>query len=226
MKNDKIKKQLVEIGKKIADKGLVVGPGGNTSARVGNIVYMKACGICFEEAKVSDYVGIDLKTGKIVYGSKKPTCEIAMHLGCYLERKDITAVIHTHPPIATAVGMLGITLEPFTPDFVALVDSDVPTINYVCPSTKDLANEIKKVIKKHNAVLMCNHGLLTVGSNLVEAYYRTLLIEDACKTFVAAKSLGKMKIFTRAQAKEINNLKAESYRKALLKEKRMNKKPA
>ena len=219
MKNFNIKKNLVEIGKKIADKGLVVGPGGNISARVDNIVYMKASGICFEEAKTSDYIRVDLKTGNIVDGSKKPTCEITMHLGCYLKRKDIGAVVHTHPPIATAVGMQDITLRPFTPDLVALVDSDVPTIKYVIPSGRELAEVIKKVIKKHNAILMCNHGLLTVGSNLVEAYYRTLLIEDACKTFVAAKSLGKMKIFTKKEAKQINNLKAESYRKALLKEK-------
>ena len=216
MKNDKIKKQLVEIGKKIADKGLVVGPGGNISARAGNIIYMKASGICFEEAKVSDYIGVDLKTGKIVDGNKKPTCEIAMHLGCYLERKDIGAVVHTHPPIATAVGMQDIILRPFSPDLAALA-GDVPTIKYIVPGGKELAEEVGKVIKKHNAVLMCNHGLLTVGSNLKEAYYRTLLIEDACKTFVAAKMLGKMKFFTRAQIEQINNLKAESYRKALLK---------
>ncbi|MCK4400839.1 class II aldolase/adducin family protein [bacterium] len=216
MKNVNIKKQLVEIGKKIADKGLVVGPGGNISARVGNIVYMKASGISFEEAKVSDYIGVDLKTGKIVDGSKKPTCEIAMHLGCYLERKDVSAVIHTHPPIATAVGMQEITLRPFTPDLAALA-GDVPTIKYVVPGGRELAEEVRNVIKKHNAILMCNHGLLTVGSSLREAYYRTLLVEDACKTFVAAKSLGEMKFFTRKQVEQINNLKAESYRKALLK---------
>ena len=219
MENVEIRKQLVEIGKKIADKELVVGPGGNISARVDNIVYMKASGICFEEAKTSDYIGVDLKTGDIVCGNKKPTCEIAMHLGCYLERKDISAVIHTHPPIATAVGMQEITLSPFSPDLAALV-GDVPTIKYVVPGGRELAEEVRNVIKKHNAVLMCNHGLLTVGSNLMEAYYRTLLIEDACKTFVAAKSLGKMKFFTKKEAEQINNLKAESYRKRLLKEER------
>ncbi len=215
MKNIRIKKQLVKIGRKIADKELVVGPGGNISARVGNIVYMKASGICFEEAKASDYIGVDLKTGKIVDGSKKPTCEIAMHLGCYLERKDITAVIHTHAPIATAVGMQDIPFRPFSPDLAALV-GNVPTIKYVVPGGKELAEEIRRVIKKHNAALMCNHGLLTVGANLREAYYRTLLIEGACKTFVAAKSLGKMKFFTKKEAEQINNLEAESYRKTLL----------
>ena len=218
MKNTEIRKQLVEIGKKIADKELVVGPGGNISARVDNIVYMKASGICFEEAKTSDYIGVDLKTGDIVCGNKKPTCEIAMHLGCYLEREDISAVIHTHAPIATAVGMQEITLKPFSPDLAALV-GDVPTIKYVLPGGIELAEEVKNVIKKHNAVLMCNHGLLTIGSNLMEAYYRTLLIEDACKTFVAAKSLGKMKFFTKNQSEQINNTEAESYRKMLLKEK-------
>ncbi len=204
MKNDNIKKYLVEIGKKIADKGLVVGPGGNISARVDNIVYMKASGICLEEAKTSDYIGVDLKTGDIVDGNKKPTCEIAMHLGCYLERKDITAVIHTHPTIATAIGMQDITLKPFTPHLAALV-GDIPTIKYLVPGGKELAEEVKKIIKKHNAVLMCNHGLLTVGSDLREAYYKTLLIEDACKTFVVAKSLGRIKFLTGAQVEQINN---------------------
>ena len=215
MKNVRVKKQLVEIGRKIADKGLVVGPGGNISTRANNIIYMKASGICFEKAKVSDYIGVDLKTGKIVDGSKKPTCEIAMHLGCYLERKDVSAVIHTHAPIATAVGMQDITLRPFTPDLAALV-GNVPTIKYVVPGGRELAEEVRNVIKKHNAVLMCNHGLLTIGSNLKEAYYRTLLIEDACKTFVTANMLGKMKFFTKKEAKQINNLEGESYRKKLL----------
>ncbi len=217
MLNGKIKKELVDLGKKLTDKGLVVGPGGNTSARLGNIIYMKASGITFEEATESDYIGVDLKTGEVVDGEKKPTCEILMHLGCYLVRNDIFAVVHTHPPYAIAYAMLGKTLKPFTPDFVAIINSDVPTIGYVIPAGRELADEVSKVVKKYNAVLMTNHGLLTVGTNLKEAYYRTQLIEDSCKTIISAQSLGKMKYFTEEEADAVDKLEAEDYRRTLLK---------
>lgn len=214
---EKIKKELVGLGKKLTDKGLVVGPGGNTSVRLGNIVYMKASGITFEEAAESDYIGVDLKTGEVVDGQKKPTCEILMHLGCYLGRKDISAVVHTHPPYAIAYAMLGKTLKQFTPDFVAIINSDVPVIKYVIPAGKELADEVSKTIKKYNAVLMANHGLLTVGANLKEAYYRTQFIEDSCKTVISAQSLGKMRYFSDDEVNAVDNLEAEDYRRTLLK---------
>ncbi|HID96276.1 MAG TPA: class II aldolase/adducin family protein, partial [Candidatus Latescibacteria bacterium] len=208
--------ELVEYGRRIAEKGLVVGPGGNTSVRFGDVVYMKASGIAFEEAGETDYIGVDLRTGEVVDGDLKPTAEILMHLGCYRIRDDIGAVVHAHPPVATAVGMQGQTLKPFTPDFVAFVATDVPAIGYVVPGGRELAEAVGRVIKDYNGVLLGNHGLLTVGYNLKEAYYRTLLIEDACKTLIAARCLGRMRFFTPEEVKQVEGLKVEAYRRSLL----------
>jgi len=98
IKARKTKEKLVEYGKKIAEKGLAVGPGGNISARVGDIVYLSPSGYAFEELVTEQYVGVNLQTGEVVDGDLKPTCEISMHLDCYLIRKDIQAVVvHTHP---------------------------------------------------------------------------------------------------------------------------------
>jgi len=215
-KAETIKAQLVEYGRKIAQRGLVVGPGGNISAREEKVVYMKASGIAFEEANQTDYIGVRLDTGKVVEGHLKPTCEIQMHLGCYLVREDVRAVIHTHPPLANAVAISGETLRAFTPDFAALVGSEVPVVEYIVPGSKELAEAVKQVVKGHNGVLLANHGLLTVGANLKEAYYRTLLIEDACKSMLAAKILGKMQFFTPEQVRQITGLEAERYRRLLL----------
>jgi L-fuculose-phosphate aldolase len=212
----KIKTQLVKYGKKIAERKLVVGPGGNISARAGEVVFMKASGIAFEEAEESDYIGVELHTGKVVEGDLKPTCEIQMHLACYLIREDVRAVIHTHPPLSTAVAMGGGSLKAFTPDFAALVGPEVPVVEYVIPAGKELAEAVKQVVSEHNGVLLANHGLLTVGANLKEAYYRTLLIEDACKSLLAANVLGKMQFFTPEQMAQIIGLEAERYRKSLL----------
>jgi len=217
-----VKKELVEIGKKLSEKGFVIGPGGNTSVRVKSgsqdIVYMKASGICFETATEQDYIGIDLQTGDIIDGEKKPTCEILMHIGCYKIRNDISAVVHTHPPYSIIYAMSGKQLKAFTPDFVAIVASKVPVIKYVKPGGKELADEVSRVIKKYNAVFMTNHGLLTVGSNLKEAYYRTLFLEDSCKILIYAKLLGKMKFFTEKEYNELDNLDAEKYRRKMLKD--------
>jgi len=212
-------KELVEIGRKIAEKGLVVGPGGNISERLGDVVYMKASGICFESAKEEDYVGVDLNTGKVVDGRLRPTSEMWMHLECYKVREDVSAVIHTHPIFSIAYAFQGETLKPFTPDMVALLGSEIPVIEYVVPGGKEFASEVGKVIKNCNGVLVKNHGLVTVGSNLKEAYYRTLLIEDGIKMVIFAKLLGKMQFFTEEQIEEIDNLEAEKYRKKLLKRK-------
>ncbi len=215
--DSKVRKELVKYGRLIASKNLVVGPGGNTSVRVGNIVYLKASGVSFEDAKEKDYVGVDLKNGKVVDGDSKPTCEILMHLGCYLVRKDIMAVVHTHAPIATAVASSGVKLKPLYPDFAALVGKEVPTIRYVIPAGKELADEVVSEIKSHNCILMANHGVLTVGTNLREAYYRMLLIEEASKTLLASYIFGKVKFLTPKEIKEVDNLEAEDYRRALLK---------
>lgn len=213
----KIRKELVEIGKKIAQHGLVIGPGGNISACIGNIVFMKASGKCFEDAKLTDYIPVDMHTGKVLGGKLKPTCEIWMHLACYKVREDVKAVIHTHPPYSVAFAMLDKTLKPFEPAFVAIVSTEVPVLRYILPSTKELANEVKKIIQNHNAILLKNHGLLTVGVNIQQAYYRTLLVENACKAAFVAKCLGKMYYFTKKEVQDIEALQAVSYRREILK---------
>lgn len=214
---DMVKRELVEIGRKIAERGLVVGPGGNTSVRLGNMVYMKASGVSFEYAEENDYIGVDLNTGEVKEGNKKPTSELWLHLECYKRRDDISAVVHTHPPFSIAYAFQNETLKPFTPDMVALIGSDIPVIEYVVPGGKEFADAVGKIIKNYNGVLIKNHGLVTVGANLREAYYRTLLIEDGIKTIIFAKLLGNMVFFTKEQIEEINNLEVEKYRKKLLK---------
>lgn len=215
------KKELVEFGKKISEKGLVVGPGGNISARCGKIVCIKASGIAFEEAKERHYIEIDLKSGIIPKGGLKPSCELPFHLGCYRAREDINAVIHTHPPLATGLACAGVVPKPMYPDFVAIVGRELPLLKYVCPAGEEIAREVVKKIRKHNAILLMNHGLITVGSNLREAYYRNLIVEEMCRAFVVSRAVGKPRFLTSAEITEIENMGAERYRQALLKKRRV-----
>src|SRR3989338_6274627 len=128
------KTELVRYGRKIAEKGLVVGPGGNTSIRLGNVVYLKASGIAFEEARESDYVGVDLFSGEKISGRLKPSSEIALHLGCYKAREDINAIVHTHSPYATAVATCSIEIKTIFPEIVALIGQKIARIDYIVPT--------------------------------------------------------------------------------------------
>lgn len=210
------RRELLHYGRKIAAHMLVVGPGGNTSARAGDTVVMKASGCAFEDCTEDDFVPIDLRTGDVVGSTRKPTCEIAMHLGCYLKRPDVHAVIHTHPPVATGLASAGQTVPPLSPDLVALVGAEIPVLPYIVPSGNALAAAVAEVIATHNAVLLANHGLLTVGANLREAYFRNLLVEEGAKTWLAAQAAGTPHILSTEEVDQVYHLEAEDYRRALL----------
>lgn len=210
------KRDLLLYGRKIAGLLLVVGPGGNTSARAGSAIVMKASGSAFEDCTEDDYVAVDLATGEVVGSDKRPSCEIFLHLACYLKRPDVHAVVHTHPPIATGIATAGQTIPPLYPDLIALVGREIPCLPYIVPGGKELANAVAEVIGGHNAVLLSNHGLLTVGANVREAYFRNLLVEEAAKTWLAARAIGEPRILTPEEVEEVDTLEVEDYRRALL----------
>ena len=211
------RRELLRYARKIADRLLVVGPGGNTSARAGeNAIVVKASGCAFEDCDETDFIAIDMTTGDVVGSDRKPTCEIHMHLACYLRRPDVNAVVHTHPPAATGVASAGRTIPPLFPDLVALVGAEIPVLPYIVPAGLALANAVAPLIEGHDAVLLGNHGVLTVGANVREAYFRNLLIEEAAKTWLAARAAGTPYILSPEEVDEVYHLEAEDYRRALL----------
>ncbi len=203
-------------GRKIAERMLVVGPGGNTSARAGNYIVVKASGCAFEDATEEDYIPIDMATAEVVGSTRKPTCEIHMHIACLLKRPDANAVVHTHPPVATGLAIAGQTIPPIYPDLIALVGAEIPVLPYIIPAGRALADAVAAVIPSHNAVLLANHGLLTVGANVREAYFRNLLVEEAAKTWLAARAAGQPYVLTPQEVHDVFHLEAEDYRRALL----------
>jgi L-fuculose-phosphate aldolase len=211
------RKQLIAIGRRISDKGLVVGFGGNISARVGDLVYIKASGRCFEDATEADYVGIDLDSGRLVDGDQQPSSEFRFHCECYKVRPDVMAVVHTHPPVATGLASAGRTVDPITPDFVALLGRAVALTEYVVPTGPELAKVVGHAIKDHDAALLRNHGLVTVGRTLKEAFYRTLIVESSAISIVAGSVVGKIRFLTSNEVAEVDSLKAEKYRREVLK---------
>ncbi|MCX8083273.1 MAG: class II aldolase/adducin family protein, partial [bacterium] len=161
-------------------------------------------------------VKVNLKTGEI-FSELRPTCEISMHLGIYLTRPEVKAVIHTHPPITVGLISAGIKFKPFFPDYVAILGKDVPVIDYVVPAGEEIRKAVCKEIKKVNVVLLKNHGVVAVGESIKEAYTRSLIVEEAAKSILVGICCGKLRYFTEKEINQIENLQAEDYRKAILK---------
>jgi L-fuculose-phosphate aldolase len=221
----KITEELSHYGRLLVEKGLATGPGGNLSARENDAVYLSPSGFSLAEIKPQDWIVVNLKNGRRIGKDNglRPTCEISMHLGCYLARNDIKAVVHTHPILATAMSTAGVQFKGIFLEFVSLVGPKVPALDYIIPGGEELRKAvIRELKKKHNAVLLKNHGAVTVGDNLKEAYYRSLILEDAARFMMATLSIGKkVRYLSPAEVKGIENLEAEDYRKLLLKKGRL-----
>jgi L-fuculose-phosphate aldolase len=215
-----IKDELSRYSARIVQRGLVVGPGGNTSARVDGVMWISPSGYALDEIGAEDWVAIDIASGQASQSEPRPSSESAMHLAIYRARPDVSAIVHTHPPTTIGVISAGLDEIPFMfPDQVALVGT-VPCIDYVVPCSQELADAVVETMRDQevNALLMQNHGLITIGHNLKEAYYRTEVIEDAARVYWIAASVGTPRVLSALEADEIQNLEAERYRQRLLRE--------
>ena len=210
--------ELIRYGKMMSGKNLVVGPGGNTSFKDGNICYITPSGLDFNEIKPEDLVGVDIDTKLIVYGNKKPSSEISMHIKIYKARPDISIIFHSHPPVTIGIIGAGAKVSALFPDFALFLGQEIPVIDYTTPCTEKLADMVSEAIVDNDAVTMLKHGLTVVGKNFKEAWIRTVLIEETAKMVAAARSIGSEAIMTSKEIDDMNNLEIEKYRKKIMEE--------
>lgn len=215
MKN--LYRELSKYAALIVEKGLVAGPGGNISARDGDEVYLSPSGFCLDEIAPHQWVGINLATKRTDH-DLRPTCETPLHLGCYLARPEITAVIHTHSPYTIGIVAAGIPFKPFYPDFVAVLGSEIPLCPFLPPGGEELREAVVAQIEKANVVLLDRHGAVCLGESLKEAFLRAWVLEETAKMLAVTASCGKdMNYFTQEEIRSIEEMEAEDYRKLLMK---------
>lgn len=209
-----MKKQLVDFGRRLAQKGLTAGAGGNISVRDGQVVWIKPSGFALEDLTPADLCGIDLSSGQIIEGESRPTSEWQMHLAVYAARPDIKVVFHTHSPWAGGVISSG---KPFKPMFVEVVVDlgGVAQVPYVRPGTKELAAAVAEAAGKHNTILMENHGVVALGESMRQAYSRCCLVEDAAISLVAATVVGKPHFLPDDEVAALSNLEIVAYRNSI-----------
>jgi L-fuculose-phosphate aldolase len=179
--------RLVEAARRTVADGLVVGTSGNVSVRVGDVVLVTPTGVPYDRLTPDDVVGVGLD-GRQLLGTLRPTSELPMHLAVYRSTDDARAVVHTHAVHATAVSTLVPELPP-----VHYMTADLGGVVRVAPyatyGSPELAENMLTALTGRTGCLLRNHGTLTHGTTLDQAYDRTAQLEWMCRLWLTASSV-------------------------------------
>src|SRR5438876_12440698 len=189
MDEQSARRDIVRVGRLMYERSYVVSSDGNISVCLddGRIVAtptMTCKGRMTEEGlALTDSNGRPLT-------AQKPSSELAMHLLVYRERMDVKAVCHAHPPHGTAFAVAGLPIDQPILSEVILTLGCVPLAEYGTPSTDELSDAMRPLVKYHNALLMANHGAVAYGSDLWQAFDRLETLEHTAKIAILARVLG------------------------------------
>jgi L-fuculose-phosphate aldolase len=127
-----------------------------------------------------DFILVDLQ-GKQLAGTGTMSVETPMHTAVYRARNDVNGVVHSHAPIATAFGIAGIEILPVAIETFMFIPNGVPIVPFEMPGSKELADAVQQKIGDFDAVILENHGILTVGYTIEEALNLTLTVEETAE---------------------------------------------
>jgi len=172
---------LAAAGRRLADRGLVIGTSGNLSARQGDLVAVTPTGGVISELTAEQMTVISLEDGRVVDGELAPTSEVPMHLAIY-RATGTTAIAHTHATTSTAIGLIAdeIPLVHYT---MLSLGGSVRVADYACYGTDRLAELVVKALEFKQAALLRNHGSIALGSSLAKAVDNLELCEWAAATY-------------------------------------------
>lgn len=206
-----LRAEIVEVGRLLYDRGLVVATDGNISARLApDRILATPSGFCKGRLAPEQLIVLDLKgerveaptrrpgregaegeqTARQAPADLKPTSEIHMHLEAYRQRPDIGAVVHAHPPHAVALSIAGIPLGPcILPEAIVFLGLP-PTAPYATPSSPEGAAAIRAAIASHDALVLARHGSLAVGESPLAAFHNTETLEQLARITFMLRLLG------------------------------------
>lgn len=203
MSEAEVRAEITRFCHLIYHKGYVASTDGNISARLPGGDIMCTPTICNKGfVKPEDMVIIDAH-GRRVKGERKASSEIAMHLLIYEMRPDAHAVVHAHPPCATAYAAAGIPLNKALISEVVLALGCIPLAEYGTPGTPELTEQLRPFVKNFDALLMANHGVVTFGANLEDAFNRMDTVEHFAKISIYTKILGRERLLSNQDVEKL-----------------------
>ncbi len=203
---DVIREEIVTVGKHFYQKDFLPGTSGNISVRVNESSFLiTPSGLNKGTMKNEEVLLVDMDGNKLESSSKgKPSSEMKMHILAYKKRKDVGAVVHTHPPFSTAFASSRTSLNiPVLPEAIIIL-GEIQLVEYATPSTFEVPDLLEPHIEGNNTFLLSNHGAMTLGRNLKEASHRMETLEFFARVMLLTRLLGGEKLLS---IEEINKLK-------------------
>ncbi|MEV6033792.1 class II aldolase/adducin family protein [Nonomuraea sp. NPDC052116] len=191
-----LREQLCEYGRRAVELGLVIGTSGNLSVREGDLVAVTPSGAALDRLTPEMCPVVDVE-GYLVEGDLQPSSETPMHLAVYATT-DAKAIVHTHSVFGTIVATTMTELPPVHYNAL-LLGGVVRVAEYATYGTPELAANVRAAMEGKKAALMANHGGVTVGATLEEAFEATRLLEWLCEVYVRGLSVGKPAVLTNEQ---------------------------
>ena len=199
---------ICEIGKRMYAREFVAAHEGNVSLRLpdGNILCTPTM-TCKGHLELGDLCVIDSEMNQLS-GSKKATSEIRLHLEIYRQRSDIHAVVHAHPPHATAFAVAN---RPFPCGVLAEPDlflGEVALAPFQVPGTNEFAQSVSPFVQDTNSIILANHGTVTYADDLEKALWMTEILDSACKTIILSMSIGGPQQLSKQQSRALAKKRA------------------
>ncbi len=184
-----LREDMVTIVQELYQARLITSTGGNVSVRLpgGNGYLITPTRMHKGGLQPEHLVRLDAQ-GRPVQAHQRPSVETPMHLAIYQAYPDVGAVVHTHAPLATALGIVGGRVPPITVD--AVLFQDMRIVPYGLPGDPELIQHVVEALKYSPAVILQNHGLVTVGETMRQAANRALALEETIHILLACRMLG------------------------------------
>jgi len=213
MSEHELRREMVRVGRLMWERGFVAATDGNLSARMGgNRLLVTASGVSKGFLSDEDLVVIRMD-GEPVSSYRgrdsRPSTEIALHLEVYRQRPDVNAVVHAHPPLATAFSIAGVSLARCVIPEVIVALGGIPTAEYATPGTPEVPVSIQQAIGDYDAMILAHHGSLTVGGTLWEAYLRLEKVEHTAEITLAAQQLGQVNTLSPQSVEKLTEKRRE-----------------
>ena len=203
----KIKEQICEIGRRLYNKGFAAANDGNITIRLNDKeILCTPTMVSKGFLKPEDICKVDYE-GKQLAGARPRSSEILLHLAVYKHRPDVKAVVHCHPPHATAFGVAHEPVPKCVLPEVEVFLGEVPVAVYETPGGQKFADTIVPYVKDCNTIILANHGTVTFGPDLEKAYWNSEIIDAYCKILILARQIGRVNYFSDEKTRELLELK-------------------
>ncbi len=189
MNEQTARREIVRVGQLLYERSYVVSSDGNVSVRLDDGRILATPTMTCKGRMTEDSLAVTDLDGKAL-NDKRASSELAMHLLIYHERPDVKSVCHAHPPHGSAFAVAGLAIDQPILSEVILTLGCVPLAEYGTPSTDELTEAMRPLVKHHNALLMANHGAVAYGADLWQAFDRLETLEHTAKIAILARMLG------------------------------------